>query len=167
MPWLLLSGCEAPLAPQGPARQTVLAPADSPEAEAEAPPPSVRAPATLPVPGAATPAAQASSRPAVQSPAARRAPGAMAPARAASGAGEGRAVLDLSLPPALLARFAEQGDDLPESVPTLLPPLFKESSAAPRRFELGGRLLTTEPDPERDDYWDSIEGAELELRFRP
>ncbi|MCL7463212.1 hypothetical protein [Pseudomonas sp. NW5] len=81
--------------------------------------------------------------------------------------GKTRTPLDLSLPPALITRFDAASDAPAEPLPALLPPLFKgESSQAPRSFELGGRLLTSEPDTERDDYWDTIEGAELELRFR-
>ena len=44
-----------------------------------------------------------------------------------------------------------------------LPPLFVEKPAEPGPYQLNGRLITND---RVDDYWDSVEGAELQIEFR-
>ncbi|MWV18143.1 hypothetical protein F3I16_19045 [Pseudomonas sp. L-22-4S-12] len=71
--------------------------------------------------------------------------------------------LDLRLPAELVEQM-ELGEPLAElpSEP-LLPPLFGEKPAEPGPFQLNGRLITND---ESEDYWDSVEGAELQFEFR-
>ena len=78
--------------------------------------------------------------------------------------------LDLSLPgedvepfplPTAAASVLNEGT---EGTDALLPPLFKAHEQARPPFELGGRLITNEG--AEDGYLDTIEGAELQLRFR-
>ena len=71
--------------------------------------------------------------------------------------------LDLRLPDELVQRL-ELGAPLeqPEREP-LLPPLFVEKPAEPGPYQLNGRLITND---RVDDYWDSVEGAELQIEFR-
>lgn len=81
--------------------------------------------------------------------------------------------LDLSLPGALDEVFPlpdaalavpAAGEETPGG---LLPPLFKAEEDKQSSFELGGRLITTEhPEEDGEGYWDSVEGAELQLHFR-
>ena len=46
----------------------------------------------------------------------------------------------------------------------LLPPLFVEKTEPSSPFQLHGKLITNERD---DDYFESIEGAQLQFEFRP
>lgn len=71
--------------------------------------------------------------------------------------------LDLRLPAELVEQM-ELGEPLAElpSEP-LLPPLFGEKPAEPGPFQLNGRLITNDGS---EDYWDSVEGAELQFEFR-
>lgn len=71
--------------------------------------------------------------------------------------------LDLRLPDELVQRL-ELGAPLeqPEREP-LLPPLFVEKPTEPGPYQLNGRLITND---RVDDYWDSVEGAELQIEFR-
>ncbi|XQE68681.1 hypothetical protein ACOAPY_08995 [Pseudomonas sp. P3C3] len=73
------------------------------------------------------------------------------------------AALDLRLPDELVQRL-ELGAplELTEREP-LLPPLFVEKPAEPSPYQLNGRLITND---RVDDYWDSVEGAELQIEFR-
>lgn len=69
--------------------------------------------------------------------------------------------LDLSLPPELLEQpLAELESTELES---LLPPLFGEKNEPPSPLQISGRLISNEKE---EDYWDSIEGAELQFEFR-
>jgi hypothetical protein len=72
--------------------------------------------------------------------------------------------LDLRLPDELVQQLepGEPLEKLPEREP-LLPPLFVEKPAEPGPYQLNGRLITNDRD---DDYWDSVEGAELQIEFR-
>ena len=45
----------------------------------------------------------------------------------------------------------------------LLPPMFGEKVAPESPFQLNGKLITNERD---DDYWQSVEGAQLEFEFK-
>lgn len=72
--------------------------------------------------------------------------------------------LDLRLPDEWVQHL-EPGaplDKLPEQE-SLLPPLFVERPTEPGPYQLNGRLITNDRD---DDYWDSVEGAELQIEFR-
>ena len=48
------------------------------------------------------------------------------------------------------------------SIP-LLPPMFGEKDKTEGPFQLNGKLITNERD---DDYWQSVEGAQLEFEFK-
>jgi hypothetical protein len=45
----------------------------------------------------------------------------------------------------------------------LLPPLFGEKTAPEDGFQLNGKLISNERD---DDYWQSVEGAQLQFEFK-
>ncbi|WP_252274092.1 hypothetical protein [Pseudomonas subflava] len=72
--------------------------------------------------------------------------------------------LDLHLPKELVKRIepGEPLEKLPEQEP-LLPPMFVDKAEKPGRYQLNGRLIT---DDKVDDYWRSVEGAELQIEFR-
>lgn len=71
--------------------------------------------------------------------------------------------LDLRLPDELVQDLqpGETQENQPEQ--SLLPPLFVEKPAEPGPYQLNGRLITND---RVDDYWDSVEGAELQIEFR-
>ena len=71
--------------------------------------------------------------------------------------------LDLSLPPDLFEELQAlvAPDELPS--PALLPPLFRAEETSESPFQLNGKLITNE---RGDDYWDSLEGAELQFEFK-
>lgn len=73
--------------------------------------------------------------------------------------------LDLKLPPELVEQL--QPDEPPEEAgsPPLLPELFVEKPKEPGPFELNGRLITNEREKD-EGYWNSVEGAELQFKFR-
>jgi len=74
-----------------------------------------------------------------------------------------KAELDLSLPPDLFEELQSLvAPDEPPS-PALLPPLFRAEQAAESPFQLNGKLISNE---RGDDYWDSLEGAELQFEFK-
>ncbi|MBT8768342.1 hypothetical protein J7302_19730 [Pseudomonas sp. DB1] len=85
------------------------------------------------------------------------------PATVTAKAEEPNAKLDLSLPEEL-ARQLEQNDVM-ESLPPspLLPQMFVEKPAPQSPFQLNGKLIT---DQREDDYWRSVEGAELQFEFK-
>lgn len=72
-----------------------------------------------------------------------------------------QAPLDLSLPAEVFEPL-QPLEPLDESPATLLPPLFVEKTE-PSPFQLNGKLITNE---RSDDYWDSLEGAELQFEFK-
>nr|WP_298167517.1 hypothetical protein [uncultured Pseudomonas sp.] len=74
-----------------------------------------------------------------------------------------RLELDLSLPTELLepTESVEAFSELPS---TLLPPLFDEQNPAGSPFQLQGKLITNERGDQ--DYWESLEGAELQFEFK-
>ena len=73
-----------------------------------------------------------------------------------------RLELDLSLPTELLepTESVESFSELPS---TLLPPLFDDQNPA-GPFQLQGKLITNERGDQ--DYWESLEGAELQFEFK-
>lgn len=74
-----------------------------------------------------------------------------------------RLELDLSLTPEMLepTESVESFSELPS---TLLPPLFDEQRSARNPFQLQGKLITNERGDQ--DYWQSLEGAELQFEFK-
>lgn len=48
----------------------------------------------------------------------------------------------------------------------LLPPLFAPRDAVPSAVQIAGRLLTNPRSTAGKDYWETVEGAELQLQFR-
>lgn len=107
-------------------------------------------PAIQPVAKLAAPAVVAKPKP--KPPASASKPVAPAP----------QAPLDLSLPAEVFEQLQplEPLDDLPS---TLLPPLFVEKTKPTSPFQLNGKLITNE---RSDDYWESLEGAELQFEFK-
>ncbi|WAC43902.1 hypothetical protein OU997_16890 [Pseudomonas sp. SL4(2022)] len=75
---------------------------------------------------------------------------------------EKRAPLELSLRPDVFDPLQplEPLNDL--STP-LLPPLFVEKTEPESPFQLNGKLITNE---RGDDYWQSVEGAQLQFEFK-
>lgn len=72
--------------------------------------------------------------------------------------------LDLHLPQELVEQLQPDEPASGEfSQPALLPEMFVKKPKEPGPFELNGRLITNE---RGDDYWDSVEGAELQFKFR-
>lgn len=79
--------------------------------------------------------------------------------------------LDLSLPRELVEDL-HHGEPLVEEKP-LLPPLFVDKEAKPAPFQLSGQLITNEHERdksgeklERDNYFDKVDGAQLNFEFR-
>lgn len=75
---------------------------------------------------------------------------------------EFKAPLDLSLPGEVFEPL-QPLEPLDDSPATLLPPLFVEKTEQQSPFQLNGKLITNE---RSDDYWDSLEGAELQFEFK-
>jgi len=99
-----------------------------------------------PVPGPNPPVTQATSRPAAKAPA--EVP---------------KTKLDLSLPAELAEQLNAEDHGADTALTPLLPPLFEPKRAAENPFQLSGRLLTND---DNKDYWDSVEGAELQFEFK-
>lgn len=77
--------------------------------------------------------------------------------------------LDLSLPHELVEQL-QPGQPIPDIVPrpALLPPLFVEKPAPASAFQLSGKLITNDLDREKlesDNYFDKVEGAQLNFEF--
>ena len=83
-------------------------------------------------------------------------------AKAAAPAPEKKVPLELSLHPDVFDPLQplEPLNDL--STP-LLPPLFVEKTEPESPFQLNGKLITNE---RGDDYWQSVEGAQLQFEFK-
>lgn len=118
-----------------------------------------------PAPVVAKPAAPTKPAPAVAHdapPAAPKQPKVAAKAPAEPAAEPPKSKLDLSLPPEVAEQLnaENQGD---AALAPLLPPLFEEKTTAQNPFQVSGKLLTNEVDK---DYWDSVEGAELQFEFK-
>jgi len=74
--------------------------------------------------------------------------------------------------PRELVEDLHHGEPLVEVKP-LLPPLFVEKEAKPAPFQLSGKLITNEHERdrsgeklERDNYFDKVDGAQLNFEFR-
>ncbi|MBH3339991.1 hypothetical protein I5L51_12810 [Pseudomonas mendocina] len=74
---------------------------------------------------------------------------------------EPKLALDLSVPQELFEQALES--DTREELSPVLPPLFGEKPEAQSPFQISGRLISNE---RVDDYWDSIEGAEVQFEFK-
>lgn len=74
---------------------------------------------------------------------------------------ESKPALDLSLPQELFEQALES--ETRDELAPLLPPLFGEKTEVESPFQISGRLISNE---HVDDYWDSIEGAELQFEFK-
>lgn len=86
------------------------------------------------------------------------------PASAAEGpADPPKTKLDLSLPPELVEQLNAEDQGLETAMTPLLPPLFEPRRPVENPFQLSGRLLTND---DNKDYWDSVEGAELQFEFK-
>ncbi|RMH86377.1 hypothetical protein EA796_00675 [Pseudomonas sp. AOB-7] len=74
---------------------------------------------------------------------------------------EPKPALDLSVPQELFEQALES--ETREELSPLLPPLFGDKPETVSPFQLSGRLISNE---RVDDYWESIEGAELQFEFK-
>lgn len=74
---------------------------------------------------------------------------------------ESKLALDLSVPQELFEQALES--ETREELSPVLPPLFGEKPEVQSPFQISGRLISNE---RVDDYWDSIEGAELQFEFK-
>lgn len=74
-----------------------------------------------------------------------------------------KARIDLSLPKELADQLAPEGTTGDLSEQPLLPQLFVEKPLPESPFQLNGKLITNERE---DDYWRSVEGAELQFEFK-
>lgn len=145
----LLSGCEpkvepAKVAPEKHARSVVV------EKQAVASPPPAARVAEAPQVRVSSPTSEA--RPKVASPEASTA--VKAPPKTK---------LDLSLPPELVEQLQAEDRGTEPALAPLLPSLFEEKRPVVNPFQLNGRLITNERD---EDYWNSVEGAEVQFEFR-
>lgn len=71
--------------------------------------------------------------------------------------------LDLSLPPELAAALDAEDKAATDGAPPILPAFFEERKSALNPFQVSGKLLTGELGSE---YWNAVEGAELQFEFR-
>lgn len=85
-----------------------------------------------------------------------------APVKPPASVPEPTAPLDLSLHPNVFDPLQPLEPINDVSIP-LLPPLFGEKVAPESPFQLNGKLITNERD---DDYWQSVEGAQLQFEFK-
>lgn len=74
---------------------------------------------------------------------------------------ESKLALDLSVPTELFEQALE--NETREELSPVLPPLFGEKPEVQSPFQISGRLISNE---RVDDYWDSIEGAEVQFEFK-
>ncbi|MCU1716718.1 hypothetical protein [Pseudomonas sp. 5P_3.1_Bac2] len=73
------------------------------------------------------------------------------------------AKLDLSLKPNVFDPLQPVEKDESDH-DGLLPPMFGEKAAQESPFQINGKLITN--DQQRGDYWDSVEGAQLNFEFK-
>lgn len=149
-----LSACERTPQPVAQTPAPLAAPVEAPAAEpaAVAPPPA-KAVEAKPVATAAKPQPQPVAKPKPKP----------APATASKPAPEPEAklALDLSVPHELFEQALES--ETQQELSPLLPPLFGEKPESVSPFQISGRLINN---ARVDDYWDSIEGAELQFEFK-
>ncbi len=176
----LLAGCEqeAPPPQKPPASPPPVTQAEKPAPAA----PAKEAPAAKPVseaPKVASetprPTAKPEQKPAAKpeaKPKADAKPVAKAAQPATSPAGNARkpektelpkAKLDLRLPKHLVDKLEPEIVEERKAEEPLLPPMFTEKAPTEGPFQLNGKLLTNEKE---DDYWRSVEGAELQFEFK-
>ncbi|BBP82157.1 hypothetical protein PHLH8_17990 [Pseudomonas sp. Pc102] len=74
-----------------------------------------------------------------------------------------KAKLDLRLPKHLVDKLEPEIVEERKAEEPLLPPMFTEKAPTEGPFQLNGKLLTNEKE---DDYWRSVEGAELQFEFK-
>lgn len=74
-----------------------------------------------------------------------------------------KAQLDLRLPRHLVDKLEPEIVEERKAEEPLLPPMFTEKAPEQGPFQLNGKLLTNEKE---DDYWRSVEGAELQFEFK-
>ncbi|MCY1532791.1 hypothetical protein D9M68_680800 [compost metagenome] len=141
----LLTACE-------PKQKPAKVEPEAPGAPAVVEPPPVAAPAPV---APAVPAAR-TQVPAVTPRAPATEPGTMAKALP-------KHKLDLSLPPEWVEQMNAGHADEGAALVPLLPPLFEEKQPVVNPFQLSGRLITNDADK---DYWNSVEGAEVQFEFR-
>lgn len=155
----LLSGCEPAPEPAAEkpesAAPAVVSPAPEAPADVTASEPD-EAPVIAPKPEPAEPAKpKATDKPQAQAKPPAKAKPAIAPQP------EPRLALDLSVPQELFEQALES--ETSEELSPLLPPMFGEKPEVQSPFQISGRLINNE---RVDDYWDSIEGAEVQFEFR-
>ncbi len=180
----LLAGCEqdAPPPQKPPASPPPVTEVAKPEPAAPAREAPVAKPASEPprvASEAPKPVAKAESKPEAKSqakpqakPKAEAKPVAKAAQPATSPAGNARkpektelpkAQLDLRLPRHLVEKLEPEIVEERKAEEPLLPPMFTEKAPEQGPFQLNGKLLTNEKE---DDYWRSVEGAELQFEFK-
>lgn len=146
-----LSACERASEPAAqqpvPAAAAVAESAPAPVADTAEPQPVEPAPPAKVV--ASKPAAPANAPIAAKTP----------PAKPAEP--ESRPALDLSVPHELFEQALES--ETREEIAPVLPSLFGEKPEVQSPFQISGRLISNE---RVEDYWDSIEGAELQFEFK-
>lgn len=150
---LSLAACEQPANPPTPAKAPAVQTQPDTATSAKTPPAPV-SPATQAEPPAAP-------KPAKSPPPAKPV-AAPVKAKPAAPAPEKKVPLELSLHPDVFDPLQplEPLNDL--STP-LLPPLFVEKTEPESPFQLNGKLITNE---RGDDYWQSVEGAQLQFEFK-
>lgn len=155
----ILSGCdkEPPAAPKAPPAPPPLTTAPEPAKVPAVPP----APPAVVEPAPAVPPPVPAPKP-VPAPPALTKPKAP-PVSAAVTAPVPKAKLDLSLPKELVNQLdpSDPKDNLPDQ--PVLPQMFVEKPVPESPFQLNGKLITNERE---DDYWRSVEGAELQFEFK-
>lgn len=157
----LLSGCEPAPEPAAEKPESAAPAVVSPAPEAPADvtvsePDEAPAPVIVPKPEPAEPAKpKTTDKPQAQAKPPAKAKPAVAPQP------EPRLALDLSVPQELFEQALES--ETSEELAPLLPPLFGDKPEGVSPFQISGRLINNE---RVGDYWDSIEGAELQFEFR-
>jgi len=71
--------------------------------------------------------------------------------------------LDLCLPPELAAALDAEDKAATDGAPPILPSFFEKPKSSLNPFQVSGKLLTGELGSE---YWNAVEGAELQFEFR-
>ncbi|WP_256657808.1 hypothetical protein [Pseudomonas sp. 2FG] len=166
---VLLSACDPveptpPKSPPTPSAPVVSAPAAAAKVAPERPPVEVEEPSKPEVKEQATPAIAPKPSPEPSISKADKEP--LPKARLELPKAEAelpKAKLDLRLPSDLAGQL-ELGESVDEATnKALLPPLFVEKPPAQSPFQLNGKLITNDRE---EDYWQSVEGAEVQFEFK-